>query len=579
MSSTGSLLIRNLRTRKDYKKAVLAQDELLRIATANDANISAARKSAARGEIPPLTQQQDRDPTEIQADTAKQEGDVIKNLQSLGFRFNEIQAIVGKLSPDQIFKINQTFPALRRDIERVYDVKLLTPSFFLDYLNKYFQELDKSKGMIQFSTKPSSDSKFEVGVSVSDVKTIIPSREMLAEVVSLYRNLIEPQVSIFSNLQLNEAAAYGITIDNLSKAVPTEDFYTSITALDDRSRTEILNKLLEVSSRVPTRIDVVDFADAMKEGSLNAIETINTARNLFSSVDEKVIDELKSVLGVEAEQAPSSMKVVGAVDLSVKKDWRAAGVRLKKQFITDLISRGEIPNDIAIQDMIREISIKNKNALDGVWNSWKEGIFSAPEPIGQTIGGIRFGTPPSRGSKATTPKEPTPVAVGKGIKIVKIGRGIELSDEPQYRKFGKYIINYKQLVNNDILTIKYANFCSIAGIKNTPVSDVFKDFLIDLLDNAKPNIRIYSQVPVEERKFFEKISIGAGVMDLLKIKKTVTDKDKEDLDRFNLIRGEYLAGNNSQTLMKELRRFTIQFMNDKKISRGEGMNLLLELSV
>lgn len=578
MSSTGSLLIRNLRTRKDYKKAVLAQDELLRIATANDANISAARKAGVRGEIPPLTQQQDRDPTEIQADTAKQESDVIKNLQSLGFRFNEIQAIVGKLSPDQIFKINQTFPALRRDIERVYDVKLLTPSFFLDYLNKYFQELDKSKGMIQFSTKPSSEARFEVGVSVSDVKTIIPSREMLAEVVSLYRNLIEPQVSIFSNLQLNEAAAYGITIDNLSKAVPTEDFYTSITALDDRSRTEILNKLLEVSSRVPTRIDVVDFADAMKEGSLNAIETINTARNLFSSVDEKVIDELKSVLGVEAEQAPSSMKVVGAVDLSVKKDWRASGVRLKKQFITDLINRGEIPNDVAIQDMIREISIKNKNALDGVWNSWKEGIFSAPEPIGAPTGGVRFGTP-SRGSKATAPKEPTPVAVGKGIKIVKIGRGIELSDEPQYRKFGKYIINYKQLVNNDILTIKYANFCSIAGIKNTPVSDVFKDFLIDLLDNAKPNIRMYSQVPVEERKFFEKISIGAGVMDLLKIKKTVTDKDKEDLDRFNLIRGEYLAGNNSQTLMKELRRFTIQFMNDKKISRGEGMNLLLELSV
>jgi hypothetical protein len=579
MSSTGSLLIRNLRTRKDYKKAVLAQDELLRIATANDANISAARKAGARGEIPPLTQQQDRDPTEIQADTAKQESDVIKNLQSLGFRFNEIQAIVGKLSPDQIFKINQTFPALRRDIERIYDVKLLTPSFFLDYLNKYFQELDKSKGMIQFSTKPSSEARFEVGVSVSDVKTIIPSREMLTEVVSLYRNLIEPQVSIFSNLQLNEAAAYGITIDNLSKAVPTEDFYSSITALDDRSRSEILNRLLEVSSRVPTRIDVVDFADAMKEGSLNAIETINTARNLFSSVDEKVIDELKSVKGAEAEEAPSSpMKVVGAVDLSVKKDWKAAGVRLKKQFITDLISRGEIPNNMDIRDMVREISIKNKNALDGVWNSWKEGIFSAPEALSETIGGIRFGTPPSRSK--TISREPTPVAVvGKGIKIVKIGKGIELSDEPQYRKFGKYIINYKQLVNNDILTLKYANFCSIAGIKNTPVSDVFKDFLIDLLDSGKPNIRMYSQVPVEERKFFEKISIGAGVMDLLKIKKTVTDKDKEDLDRFNLIRGEYLAGNNSQTLIKELRRFTIQFMNDKKIGRGEGMNLLMELSV
>ena len=64
MSGTGSLLIRNLRKPDDYSKAVKAQDELIRIAIANDSKIASARKSFYQGEIPPLSQEQQKDPAE-----------------------------------------------------------------------------------------------------------------------------------------------------------------------------------------------------------------------------------------------------------------------------------------------------------------------------------------------------------------------------------------------------------------------------------------------------------------------------------------------------------------------------------
>jgi hypothetical protein len=99
------------------------------------------------------------------------------------------------------------------------------------------------------------------------------------------------------------------------------------------------------------------------------------------------------------------------------------------------------------------------------------------------------------------------------------------------------------------------------------------------MENGKANQRIYDQVPLDERKMFEAVASGAGIFDTVKMKRTTTKQDKEDIERFTLLKGEYLAGNNSVSVMKELRRFVIKFMSDRKISKKDGMDLLLELSI
>ena len=73
-------MIRNLQKPSDYSKAVMTQDELLRIAIANDANISQARAGFQRGEVAPLTPQELKSPAELQADQALQEKIAMDNL-------------------------------------------------------------------------------------------------------------------------------------------------------------------------------------------------------------------------------------------------------------------------------------------------------------------------------------------------------------------------------------------------------------------------------------------------------------------------------------------------------------------
>ena len=70
-----------------------------------------------------------------------------------------------------------------------------------------------------------------------------------------------------------------------------------------------------------------------------------------------------------------------------------------------------------------------------------------------------------------------------------------------------------------------------------------------------------------------------GTNETLKLKKTITNEDQEaEMQRFELLKGEYMAGNNSTKLLQELKRFIIKFMGEGKIGRNQGMNLLMKLS-
>ena len=160
---------------------------------------------------------------------------------------------------------------------------------------------------------------------------------------------------------------------------------------------------------------------------------------------------------------------------------------------------------------------------------------------------------------------------------MKIGRGISVQQAPTYREFGKYAIHVPQLENGDILNIKYRSLGPVPKFKPVPVSDIFRDFLLDVIETGKPNPRVYSQIEPKERKLFEDMSIGAGVWKGFGLKRTTTDDEADELKRFELLRGEAMAGNNSPKILQELRKLVIKFMSDGRLRKAEGLNILMQI--
>ena len=166
------------------------------------------------------------------------------------------------------------------------------------------------------------------------------------------------------------------------------------------------------------------------------------------------------------------------------------------------------------------------------------------------------------------------------IPVSKVGKGVKLENQenPTYRQFGKYVLHIPHLVNNNTANFKYPSLGSIPSIKPLTVSDDYKDLILDVLQTGKLNKKELERLPQSEIKHFERVAVGAGLVEQLGLKLGNTEEDKADSKRFELLRGEYLAGNNNQDLIKELRMLITKFINTGRIHKNEGLNLLLELS-
>jgi hypothetical protein len=150
-------------------------------------------------------------------------------------------------------------------------------------------------------------------------------------------------------------------------------------------------------------------------------------------------------------------------------------------------------------------------------------------------------------------------------------------EEPTYRQFGKFVIHMPQLHANRA-NFKYKSLGAIPSIKPVEIGQDYKDFLVDIMRSGVMNEKDYKRLGDKEKKHFEKVVLGSGLAGYFKIEKTNDEGDKKDLERFEVLRGEYLAGNNAPSLIKELRSHVIKFMDEGRIKRKEGMGLLFELS-
>lgn len=556
MSGTGSLMIRNLRKANDYAKAVMTQDQLLKIAVANDANIANARKGLKLGESVPLTQEQLASVEEVQADRSSQEQTALNNLLRL-FPFRKASEIVSALTPDELFSLNKTFVQIEPDFKRKFDPALTTKTFFLEYLRKFFEVLQQTKGVSETDTLFSN--KFSQLVNdINDMKAILPTKDQITALSSITNQLRnEVPAEILAPLMDRLGALEG--------SILTEDSYRRLGAESEIRQFETIARLQNITENLPTRDRFDEVIREINSGRANTEEALDYIEELVDGIDRRMIDGLDEISRARAT-AQVAQEPIDYIAPSSVGDYSVG--KLGK-YISRLVARNP-----ALKRGVAPSSLKTKAQFQ-VFLEERDEDIRATIPQATAIQTTTISVEPEKEGKG----------IGRTMSVKKIsvkkniGKGIDLGEKPQYLTLGKYVINYGQLADKDILNVKYPSLGRIPSLPPVAVSDAFKEFMIELLDTGKMNKRAYEYVPIEEKKLFEKITTGAGLTHKLGVKKTITDNDKAEADRFELLRGEYLAGNNAQSVIRELRRFVVKFMAEGKIRKSEGMNLLMELSI
>jgi hypothetical protein len=159
------------------------------------------------------------------------------------------------------------------------------------------------------------------------------------------------------------------------------------------------------------------------------------------------------------------------------------------------------------------------------------------------------------------------------------GRGIHIDDEPKFYEFGKYVLNNKKLNERrlDVKTLKSGN--AVKDLSNIPISEDLTDILTDLVNTQKLNEKHLHRLHANEKRIFSKLINGSGLYGKYKVKLVPSQQEQQENERFEMVKGIYTAGNDSQEVIKELKQFIIKFMNDGRIPRKEGLEILYELNV
>jgi hypothetical protein len=131
-----------------------------------------------------------------------------------------------------------------------------------------------------------------------------------------------------------------------------------------------------------------------------------------------------------------------------------------------------------------------------------------------------------------------------------VGFGIKTEKIPEKVTFGKLVLLLHKLYYKNILAVKHHNMISIAGLKNTKVSEKFVKIVMGMVEGIHPTVTEINGLSVAEKQLYDRLIHLAGLNKMIPHTqdKTITDLKK----RMKLIEAEISAGNNSPILLQEL---------------------------
>jgi hypothetical protein len=153
------------------------------------------------------------------------------------------------------------------------------------------------------------------------------------------------------------------------------------------------------------------------------------------------------------------------------------------------------------------------------------------------------------------------------------GHGIQQRKmmRPQDHALGQnYMIDTDKL-RKSILEIRYIKNRHLTNIKSQLVTAGVKQILDEFIQHRTFNDREYNKLTNVDKHLIR------SIFHTIKHQHLITDKEDDFSRQFEILRDEFLSGNNSEIIKRQLRQYIHHAINTKLLSRAEGLTYLNEL--
>ena len=252
------------------------------------------------------------------------------------------------------------------------------------------------------------------------------------------------------------------------------------------------------------------------------------------------------------------------------------GTSDKRDFITEALEVLEpILKDTTAEEIISRYSddqstnimdVYNKELselLDYVMGILKDNLFA---PSGR---GMKSKKMKGRGitlRKYTSEVLPTDVDYSKGIKA-----------SAKFVPMGRHLINVNQL-NKDIIAIKRQKGSVINSLPSQRVSRNLSGVIKKIIGGSLPTFDEINDLSEDEKTYLSKVANETQINDKISIPTPKKSTDEQDVNQFEILRGQILAGNDSNEVVKKFKSIILKLSNKNMIPKGQVRELLLDLT-
>jgi hypothetical protein len=145
-----------------------------------------------------------------------------------------------------------------------------------------------------------------------------------------------------------------------------------------------------------------------------------------------------------------------------------------------------------------------------------------------------------------------------------------------YRPFGKYLINHHKLSDN-IVMIKHVSGKTHRDLPTHKCSQSVANIIKTVGSGVMPHYEHIAGLSTDERDHLHKLFSTCHIDNPIP-KPMMKSKDKTELDRFDVLRGEILSGNDNKTLVREFKVLMLKLLHDGRLPKREVHEILVELS-
>lgn len=152
----------------------------------------------------------------------------------------------------------------------------------------------------------------------------------------------------------------------------------------------------------------------------------------------------------------------------------------------------------------------------------------------------------------------------------------KLDPMSEFIPFGRYLLSLKQLQKNKFL-LRTKSKNPVLSFKTITLTRKTKAIVQKLLQDLEVSFEEIDSLSDDERNDIDTIISKTDIDTRLRVPNTKRSKLEKDLNKFNVLKGSIIAGNDSTELLKDFRLLLLHLTNENYISKKECNEVLMEM--